>query len=511
MCQNDRMNIKNALIKLPIFREVAPHHLEGMARAARKFSVAKGQIIFRQGDSATAMYFLLEGHVKRTTSPADSDEKILDLIFPVQSFGEAELFSSRPYTSFAIAIEPSKLLCIDGASLFRTMKSDSKLSMSLLGALSNRQIDLESDIIASRSQTGCQRILDYLILLAGPRPATQKESPLVLPTSKQLIASRLGVTSETLSRSLRELSEAGLIVVDGKHILLQNEPIARLKTADLLKSTAMQLGSSHHPSMSFIGHHDALKTTPTPTPTSTTATLHRSLHGVINKAGRQRMLSQRMAKSWLMIGRNILPQRAKAILKQSVSLFDKQLEELASMPVSKEIRAALADVNKVWPPYKTLLESEPEIGSARKLFRMNEKVLRASHRLTQAFEQATDSTRNQLINLAGRERMLSQRMAKFYMFMKWGISDEKCQEELSKAIQEFETGLSLLSAGVHDNPQIRNQLDLVFHQWKLMRAALSMEHNKDISSLNATICTFSERLLKEMDAAVALYEKKIAA
>lgn len=500
------MKIKDALLKIPLFRDVAPHHLDGMARAARKISVDKGQTIFQAGDSAKQMYFLLAGHVKRTTSSSSTDEKILDLIFPGQSFGEAELFSSRPYTSFAITLEPTILLCIDGTSLFKAMKRDSQLSMRILGTLSNRQIDIETDIIASRSQTGCQRILDYFILLAGPRPEAKGETPLILPTSKNLIASRLGITPETLSRSLHELSDAGLIVVDGKHILLQNEPIARLKTDQMRKLQAIPHGSINLPSTDSIGHQNARITSASPS-----LHPHHSLHGAINKAGRQRMLSQRMAKSWLMIGRNILPQRAQIILKQSIDLFEKQLDELSSLPVSKEIRAALAEVNKVWPIYKTLLESDPEPGSARKLFRMNEKVLLASHRLTLAFEHATDTPESQLINLAGRERMLSQRMAKFYMFMEWGISAEKCQEGLSAAIQEFETGLSFLAAEIQDNPQIKNQLDLVVHQWKSMRSALAMENGENINYLNATICTFSERLLKKMDATVALCEKEVTA
>lgn len=519
MADDKQKKARIILQDLPLFAGVAPAQLESLAQGAHKLHVEKGQIIARAGSTATAMHCLLAGHVKRTTTPCGGNQKVIDLLYPGQTFGEAELLAGRPYVSFAVAIEPSLLLGIEAGSLREAMKQDAQLSSRLLAGLARRQLDMETDIIASRSLNGSQRILDYLMLQSGGLRGARGETPLVLPSSKQLIASRLGLTPETLSRGLRELADAGLIVVDGKHILLQNAAIARTmagaadRLAILPNAASLAWGAPFSNGPLEAGSGASSST--------------RAQHAAINKAGRLRMLTQRMAKSWLMLGRNVLPLRARTILTQSIELFDKQLMELAALPASQDVRRAQAAVLDVWRPYKELLESAPAPSGARQLFKLNEQVLLASHRLTQAFEQAADTHESQLINLAGRERMLSQRMAKFYMFLEWeqsGISSAKCHEELRSAMREFEAGLALLAEEVRDQPQISAQLDLVAQQWRHMRSALDGDedignigqnghtsHIGHIGHLTATVCTFSERLLKKMDAAIVLYEKKLAA
>lgn len=525
MADDNRMKTREILNDLPLFAGVAPVQLETLAQGCRKLHVEKGQIIVRAGSMATAMHCLLAGHVKRTTAPCGSNEKVLDLLYPGQTFGEAEILAGRPHASFAVAIEPSLLLGIDASSLREAMRHDAQLNERLIASLARRQLDMETDIIASRSLNGSQRILDYLMLQTGGLTGARGETPLVLPTSKQLIASRLGLTPETLSRGLRELSDAGLIVVDGKHVLLQNAPITRTvagaadRIATLPNAASLAWGTPFRnvqEDRDSAAHQAA-------SDDSLTVRTARALHAAINKAGRLRMLSQRMAKSWLMLGRNVLPLRARTILTQSIELFDKQLMELAALPVSREVRHAQAAVLDVWRPYKELLESAPAPSGARQLFKLNEQVLLATHGLTQAFERAADTPESQLINLAGRERMLSQRMAKFYMFLEWeqsGINSAKCHEELRSAMREFEAGLVLLAEEVRDQQQVRTQLDLVAQQWRHMRSALALDGDEDISHtghsghsghLTATVCTFSERLLKKMDAAIALYEKKLTA
>lgn len=529
MADDNRMNTREILNDLPLFADVAPVQLETLAQGCRKLRLEKGQILVRAGSMATAMHCLVAGQVKRTTAPCGSNEKVLDLLYPGQSFGEAEILAGKPYASFAVAIEPSFLLAIDAVRLREAMRLDAQLTGRLLAALAQRQLDMETDIIASRSLSGSQRILDYLMLQAGGLTGARGETQLVLPTSKQLIASRLGLTPETLSRGLRELADAGLIVVDGKHVVLQNAPITRTVAGAADRLAALPNAARLAWGTPVRDEQEGGNGQGAGSGVDLSARPSRALHAAINKAGRLRMLSQRMAKSWLMLGRNVLPLRARTILTQSIELFDKQLMELAAQPVSREVHQAQAAVLDVWRPYKELLESAPAPSGARQLFKLNEQVLLATHGLTQAFEQAADTPESQLINLAGRERMLSQRMAKFYMFLEWeqsGINSAKCHAELRSSMREFETGLTLLADEVRDQPQVRAQLDLVAQQWRQMRSALALDDDENISHiehpgnpgspehpghLTATVCTFSERLLKKMDAAIALYEKKLAA
>jgi len=85
-----------------------------------------------------------------------------------------------------------------------------------------------------------------------------------------------------------------------------------------------------------------------------------TINEAINKAGRQRMLSQRMAKAYCEAGLGVEAERSKKILEQSVALFDKQLLELRTFAPTPEIKDAYAKLEQTWTPYRQLLSSGPQ-------------------------------------------------------------------------------------------------------------------------------------------------------
>lgn len=226
----------------------------------------------------------------------------------------------------------------------------------------------------------------------------------------------------------------------------------------------------------------------------------------VNKAGRQRMLSQRMAKAWLMAGRNVMKDKAQAILRDSMNTFDAQLVELSGFQPNEEVRAHLAALGEEWKSYKSLLQSAPSADGAKKLYELNEKVLAAAQKLTVAYEKASGSPSARLVNLAGRQRMLPQRMAKFYFFEQWGVNAAGSRAELEKARKEFTVAMTELQRSSSSAPQIRAELDLVAQQWLFFDAAVTAS-TADPVRAEANVATTSERILEQMDSAVGLYEK----
>jgi hypothetical protein len=368
------------------------------------------------------------------------------------------------------------------------------LALRLIGALAGRTLAMESDASASHFRTGCQRVLDYLLTEVGAPLAAQGETVLTLTTRKQLIASRIGITPETLSRVLRDLSDAGMIVVDGRNIRLQNACINHRLAEASPEQPVFPRKSAHRDGSGAASRRRKGVAAPT-TPC-----------GVINMAGRQRMLSQRLVKSWLLLGHGIQPGRSRAILAESAALFEDQMAVLGLLAPNDDVRSTHVRIDDIWRRYRTLLAGDPEPAGARELFELNETLLAATHDMTLAYERASDSPHGRWVNLAGRQRMLSQRMVKFYLFQQWGIQVEQSRAGLAAAAREFSDALVQLGAAAQGAPALATQLKLVDSHWQQLRTALGEGAANDERRQAAVVATASERLLRQADATVALYE-----
>ena len=229
-----------------------------------------------------------------------------------------------------------------------------------------------------------------------------------------------------------------------------------------------------------------------------------SLQAAINRAGRQRMLSQRCAKGWLLLVDGVVPDRARSILDQSVRLFDQQMADLKGTQPNDEVRAAWGLLDQDWSRYRPLL-LDPR-GDVKAVWAGSEAVLAAAQKLTVAYERAAGSSAGRLINLSGRQRMLSQRMAKAYLFHQMGINPGPAREMLDTAMKEFAKAHDELKTAPQNTAQIKSDLGLVEQQWFFFQNALGMQAG-DRKKGMSDVATTSERILEQMDAVVSLYEK----
>ena len=219
------------LARLPLFSALTPTQIEPLAAAARQRNLAKGEILFQKGDPAHGFFIVVTGQIKLALPSAAGNEKVVEIIGPQQSFGEAVLFMDRPFPVFAQALIDTVLLHIGRDAVFRLIDSDASFARRMIAGLSMRLHSLIADVEAYTLRSSTQRMIGYLLQHAPEDDDGVNRVEVRLPTSKHVLASRLNLTPETFSRILHDLSESGLIEVHGRSITIPD--LRRLRAHDL--------------------------------------------------------------------------------------------------------------------------------------------------------------------------------------------------------------------------------------------------------------------------------------
>jgi len=210
------INIEALLAHVPMFNGLESDEIARLARGSREITATRGDILFHKGDAPTGFYLIVYGQVKLAFTSPQGGEKVVDIVGQGQTFGEAVMFMDKPFMVYAQALADSLLLHISKTAILDELDKDPKLGRKMIAGLSMRLHHLINDVESYSLHSGRQRIIGYLLREypnGGERSIT-----VTLPTNKGVIASRLNLTQEHFSRILHELSEKGLIVVEGRKI-----------------------------------------------------------------------------------------------------------------------------------------------------------------------------------------------------------------------------------------------------------------------------------------------------
>ena len=227
---NPQIKLQSFLANLPLFRELDPEEIDRLALGTREIYATRGEILFHKGDPCGGFHVVVYGQVKLAFSSPHGAEKVVDIIGQGQSFGEALMFMDRPYIVYAQALADSMLVQVSKDTVFAELDRDPKFARKIIAGLSSRLHVLLRDLEGYCLSSGAQRVIGYL--LRDEEAAVEGPSLTVtLPVSKGVLASRLNLTPEHFSRILHELSEAGLISVEGRNVHILN--IEKLRVAEL--------------------------------------------------------------------------------------------------------------------------------------------------------------------------------------------------------------------------------------------------------------------------------------
>ena len=241
---------------------------------------------------------------------------------------------------------------------------------------------------------------------------------------------------------------------------------------------------------------------------ATGAQAQMGLSGAINYAGWFRALSQRMAKAYCQQYLQVLPAAAVDVMGLTRKMVQTGSGELARGMQSgqwpAEVGRQLAEVQKQFALLNQMT-SAPATTTAlvAAASEQADRTLLIAQAVTEAIEKMAQAPSARLVNLAGRQRMLSQRLAKNYFLSAAKVDSKVVQAQLASDAADFRQALQTLKAAPVSTSSIRNELELADSQWLFFESAL--RRPADDAGLNA-VATTSERLLGVMDKLTGLYD-----
>ena len=217
-----------------MFSSLDTEQFKAVMSLSRAIEVKKDQPLFVQNQTAHHFFVLVHGQIKLTRTGIDGNEKVIDLIHPAQSFAEAVVLSQyEVYPVNALAIKASRVIAIQANAYLGFLKQSPELCLGVMARMGQRMHWLINEIDRLVLHNATYRLISYLLEQAGSDSKDQTEFRLNTP--KAVIASRLSIAPETLSRTLKKLTLQKLIDYqrNGTIVLRDIPALRRLITLEL--------------------------------------------------------------------------------------------------------------------------------------------------------------------------------------------------------------------------------------------------------------------------------------
>jgi CRP/FNR family transcriptional regulator len=211
--------IANTLRQCPLFADMAGHDLNAIAAITAMKSLAKGAYLFWEGAPVHGFYIVQKGAIKLHRLNMKGQEQVFHIFRPTESFAEETILSAAGYPADASATEDSRVLLVRKTEFLGLLKTHRELAFRLLRAVSQQVrtlMGLVDDLTLKDVNT---RLANWLIQHC-PNPESHQPQRVQLEMTKRLLASELGVTSETLSRTLAKFRNHQLVRVEGRTVTL---------------------------------------------------------------------------------------------------------------------------------------------------------------------------------------------------------------------------------------------------------------------------------------------------
>ena len=223
---------------------------------------------------------------------------------------------------------------------------------------------------------------------------------------------------------------------------------------------------------------------------------------LIDIAGKQRMLSQRIAKDYLYLHKNIATRKTEKELQVSIKEFFKSHKILVNTIKNEEIKNLLDFVELSSNDFNQTIHKSFSLDNAQLILDLSESMLEGSQYIVNSIKHTCRKERSKIIDIAGKQRMLAQRIAKYYIAYQTGIRDENTVRSMKQSIIDFNNNLNILLRNKENTPAIQKKIDGVNTLWKIVH-----KFYKDIEKGGLPLIVFNttDKITKKMNEITQLY------
>ncbi|HIO92858.1 MAG TPA: Crp/Fnr family transcriptional regulator [Leucothrix mucor] len=208
-----------------LFVDLSDSSFDKVIAQSLVLNLSANKQLFEQDQKVTDFFVLSKGQLKLTRLSLEGDEKVIEIINNGNSFAEAAVFgkfSGYPVNCFAI--RDSVIFRINAAAYVKELQSSIDSCFAVMMTLSTRTHSLLGEVDRLTLHNAAHRLGIYLL-----KDVTSQEGSvdIDLTAPKHVIASRLSIKPETLSRTFKRLVESGHIIIEEKHIVIKDVQIFR--------------------------------------------------------------------------------------------------------------------------------------------------------------------------------------------------------------------------------------------------------------------------------------------
>ena len=240
MPPHSQLDIPSLLHRIPLFSELSEADIQLVARYTRDRHIARGEMLFQRGDQPHGFYFVVSGQVKLAFSSSQGTEKVVEIIGPMQSFGEAVMFMNHPYPVFAEALTDTVLVHVGQQVVTDLIDQDSTFAHKLLAGMAIRLHGLIQDVETYSLRSSTQRVIGYLLQVADS-DVPSEIAPLVeaINHHMQRLSAMLAARRRFLADAAHQIrTPLAVLTTQAEYGLRQTDPEEMLETfASLLRST----------------------------------------------------------------------------------------------------------------------------------------------------------------------------------------------------------------------------------------------------------------------------------